>query len=343
VTRGRTHRLALLVLLSGGALACPSSNPAPAGGGPDAAAEAPTGVPACGGGSGTSVVLVPEHTSPDGIAVDAQGVYWRSIGGVFRANKDGTNVVQVGAGSAVGQLTGILAFGDHVYWSDQAGVFRALKDGSDLDLGAEWAKVPQSVASSGITLAPLAMDAVNLYGAGNVIAAFPLATGGDGTVIVPYAPVKDARQLAVNGASFYWTNPNAGTVSMARKDGSNPRVIHQGQTPQGIVADDDAVYWFDEFSATLFKANADGTNPAPLYVTPMANRGPQGGQLAADATTLYWTGTAGQIGRIGKDGSNQTFLQPPAGIGSVAGLAVDAEAIYWTRNAIKGAIGRTCK
>ena len=156
--------------------------------------------------------------------------------------------------------------------------------------------------------------------------------------------------LAPRAEAFvYWTNlvsppcdqscTGPPAIGRANPDGTgvSQRFMELGATPTGVAVDAGHIYWASETGA-IGRADLDGTDVDESFI----NTGTHvsgGARIAVDAAHLYWSDANG-IGRASVNGSNVepdfiTTAQSPAGV------AVDAQYIYWASRASGGPTAAT--
>ncbi|HEY8154191.1 MAG TPA: PEP-CTERM sorting domain-containing protein [Myxococcota bacterium] len=83
------------------------------------------------------------------------------------------------------------------------------------------------------------------------------------------------------------------------------------------------IYW--SANGAIGRANLDGTGANASFIP-----GVNAGEIAVDATSVYWTRNTGTIGRANLDGTavNPNFI---SAIPGVSGVAADGSHVYWIR------------
>jgi sugar lactone lactonase YvrE len=145
---------------------------------------------------------------------------------------------------------------------------------------------------------------------------------------VIFTGVFTSAGVAVNASHLYWALTN-GAIYEASLDGSNSQVIVTGQDdPRGMAADGSHLYWADGNPGTIMEANLDGSNP---QVIATGQPGPDG--VAVDGSHLYWVDTNadtknGAVMEANLDGSNPQAIV--TGQNNPIGVAVNGSQLYWT-------------
>ena len=135
------------------------------------------------------------------------------------------------------------------------------------------------------------------------------------------------------------------TLASAHRDGSgldefyvNTRASRQSVL--GVAVGANHVYWADR-SGYIGRAGIDGTNVEPHFIT---TNGGRPFDVALGPGYIYWTNSrGGTIGRANRDGSSvdQFFIfgqYNAATGGSVGGLTVDDNYVYWVNVKGSGAL-----
>ena len=256
-------------------------------------------------GSGVNQSFISDPTTPLGIAVDSNHIYWANVfaGTIGRANLDGTGVDQSFIIGAIAPIAVAVDSG-HVYWADQG---------------------------TCATTCPPPQQGEGTIGRANL----------DGTGVNPsfITGASNPVGVAVDANHVYWSNedPTSGTIGRANLDGTevNQSFITGRLKPSrarinpfGVVVNANHLYWGNGCapchssrpSSTIGRANLDGTGVNVRFITgvtyPFA--------LAVDSGYVYWADfDMGTIGRANLDGTgvNQSFI---TGADHPEGVAVDA-------------------
>jgi hypothetical protein len=264
---------------------------------PDAGANyGPCIVPGGGsGGPGATPVLLAQLPAPAGIAVDATSAYVASYmaGPVYRMGLDGAGLGELGYLSA----TTIAVNSEGVYTvsplgtaADQGLVVEYPPGASGLDV----------LAKGQDHLLGVAVDAVNVYWS-NTDGIAGKTTGVFGIAIHSLSPGAGVFALSVAG-------PASQVVASAG------RVFYAGATKEGKGAGNEG----------LMSVSATG-GPVTVLVPP--DPAYDVATLAVDCVNVYYTTTAGTLARIPIDGGTPTTLA--TGVGAALQLAVDADRVYF--------------
>lgn len=147
----------------------------------------------------------------------------------------------------------------------------------------------------------------------------------------------DTNGVAVDANHIYWSNSADGTIGRANVDGTgvDQSFIEGASEPHRIAVDANHIYWANLGTKAIGRARLDGSDVEQSFISTL---GFPGG-VAVDAEHIYWVNAnitpefQGAIGRAKLNGSNieQVFTTSAMspGFGFLAGVAVDAEHLYW--------------
>ncbi len=192
-------------------------------------------------------------------------------------------------------------------------------------------------------------------------------------------PAANGSGIAVDGAHIYWADPKAGAIERANLDGSevkddfitdvNPVAvavdaeyvywadpegtigrakltdgaevkedfISGAGDPQGVAVDGGHVYWTNQSGHSIGRTGIDGGGADPLFRTFCTCAFPRA--IAVDGTHIVFSleePSGEYIGETNLEGGPADFIPIQ---GEVAGVALDANHIYWSE-ADKDTIGR---
>ena len=141
------------------------------------------------------------------------------------------------------------------------------------------------------------------------------------------------------GADFYWSSPGTNSIFRADRGGPEPMTLVTGGSLGsavlgGVAVGAGHIFWVWEEG--IGRANLDGSAPNTSFIT-----GIEGiTDVTVSGNHIYWSGGGGRLGRANVDGSEvePNFITGVPG-GSVDGVAVGGEYVYWT-NFWSSAIGR---
>ena len=278
-------------------------------------------------------------------------VFWTKLGGIGRANLDGTGVDQsfitLKGGRTV--ANGVAVDASHVYWSHYTigattgAIGRANLDGTKVD--------GTFIPDAGRHPGGVAVDDAHIYWANAETTNSPQLNGGsigranlDGSgVDQQFIPggspfgVSEARGPAVNASHIYWSETTA-TIGRANLDGTGIEDSFiefpggEPTIPLAVAVDSDHVYWANlgegagpTADGTIGRASIDGTGVERGFLTGVGT--PTG--VAVDDAHIYWTHLGqgnpsnGTIGRASIDGTGveRGFI---TGVGTPSALAVDS-------------------
>lgn len=216
-------------------------------------------------GSGVNRSFVTGASTPTGVAVDGQHVYWTNhgTGTIGRADLIGTAINQsfiTGAASP----DGLAVDAQHIYWGNGPGsysVARANLDGSGVN---------QSFITGSLNPVGLALDGQHIYwadwsstGSGRIGRANLDGSGVNHSFITTSSI---PAGVAVDAQHIYWGNGSA--IGRANLDGSgvNQTFITGVNGATGVAVDGQHVYWINHGNGTIGRANLDGTGVDESFI-----------------------------------------------------------------------------
>jgi hypothetical protein len=146
-------------------------------------------------------------------------------------------------------------------------------------------------------------------------------------IVAPVVSAPDRYQIALDATHVYFTQRLAGTVSRVSQDGTLLQVLAVGQLlPTSIAVDANRVYWTAQGS--LLSMPLAGGTPVELTPSPEPDTSRLLGDIAVNATHVFWTESPGSIARVPLEGGLPTVIASGDGVGPVA-MAIDDTHVYW--------------
>ena len=256
-------------------------------------------------------------SSPCGVAVGAQHVYWATGNGltIGRASLDGTDIDGEFISGAT-QPCGIALTATHIYWANGGGIGRANLDGT----GAN-----QSFITGPSGPCAVAANATHLFWAncgGTTIGRANLDGSAVNDAFISGA--SSPAGVALSATHVYWSNSSTGTIGRASLagTGANQGFITASPPPgpgapsvTGVAVHGSFVYWDvyrELMPATIGRANLDGTGVNQSFVTTTGTswvRGVAVDDRVTPTTTLTVAPPAGPFG------TDQTLTAKVTGAG----------------------------
>jgi hypothetical protein len=308
-------------------LAAPAAAPAP---------PAPVAPPPPASSTGPQV-LAEDVREPTAITVDADAVYWTSIGsdglgGIVRWSKrDSSTTTLANAQAAPFALT---SAGETLYWlntkSGSGAVMSMPRTG-----GSSTTLAAVETQSDGLVLSKGSLFFLDGHTEGT-ISSVP-ATGGPKQTV---APVTSAFSLAYDGADFFYLIDAVMRVSPS--GGAATRISDPCFYPTTLQVDESQVYWACQ-DGTLRAVAKTGGATRTLFSRNVG--GGYIGGLVLDAGNVYFTSMSdGTVARVSKQGGPVTVLA--LGELTPGPIAVDDAFVYYGvrgRGGAKAAVKRIAK
>ena len=214
-------------------------------------------------GSDSDVGFIPLATQAEGVAADANHVYWSNGNGqIARARLDGSDV-ELNFITGANYPRGIAVDAGHVYWADYGSytIGRANIDGT----GVDQSFISAGTEPHGVTVSPSHVYWSNSNGGPHHIGRANLdGTGADVSWLSPSGLV---RHLSNDGTHLYWANYDQNAIGRVNLDGtgSNDTFIGATSQPVGVAAS-----WTPAASLTgdgTLGERVPGSVPAPRNLT----------------------------------------------------------------------------
>ena len=253
-------------------------------------------------------------TAAVGIAIASEHIYWANpvVGAIGRAKLNGAgNVSEVENEfiTGIGKPRWLALDGEYVYWTDpgkEGGPGEGSIGRAKLDHGEP--PEPKFIPGK-IEVSPGQFKNV----------------------------VSNPQGIAVNSSNVFWANDGTNAIARANINGTSLEPtwhpIGGSEFPQGVALNATQIYWTtNNPNSWVARADLDGSNEKFISVNLPGFQPAQVRGIALDDTYAYWVRRAsGDIGRAKLD-----LTEPEEGFisaeGNLAGLAADAEHIYWSAN-----------
>jgi hypothetical protein len=307
---------------------------------------------ACTGGKCQPIAIATGQTAVNGVALDANGIYWtrsgsNSIAGVVATAKlDGTGLTPLSS-AGVGESDYAPAVGGgYLYFIQTAGSLRAVWRCQLPSCNGG----PSLIAGNQPVATDLALDAANnrLYwvngtpyqGTGGAVMTMALPNGAPTRVVTADQPNPSSLALGSNGF-VYWTNGGTYVNNVHQGNGGVRRaplgqtngaattiVTSAGADVVGIALDAQSVYFGSGSLSTLEVAPINGGGSS----SKLANVPGRVQEIAVDGTNVYWfeSGPSGRIltcPRTGCPNGNPIVLA--VNQDDPTSIAVDAVSVVW--------------
>lgn len=289
----------------------------------------------CSSGSCQAVTLASGQSSPTGIAIDKQFVYWAGGSSVMKVAIGGGNAQQLASGQI--NAWGIAVDGTNVYWSNSG--TQGQTDGKIKWCAESGACTPADIPKTPTLGQPqaLAVGGTGLFwvdfGDGQIWQAETNPPGNPVNLTLTPPPTPSPQQpwaIAADATNIYWTDfgKGAGTGSVYQSDhnGGGVTTIAAAQAaPAGIAVDAQNVYWVNSGDGSVWSRPIAGGNP-----TQLATKQPAPRFIAVDSTNVYFTNSGdGTVMRCATGGCNSAPATIASGQAGAAGIAADGANVYW--------------
>jgi hypothetical protein len=246
-----------------------------------------------GAGSGGPIDIAKGQSSPLGLTVDATDVYWVATGlpGIFRASTSGGSPARVDTvDDALDDPFDVAIDGTELFWSEyQPNVIRhrALTGGTASDLATGAGFVAFLAVSAGQIFATDYQTALPTIG--SIIVADEASSGAN----VLYDTEPYASGIAAVGTTLSWGRA-AGEIILGKAAGGTEMTALTMQGTVGGVAMDAAEIYFLQDNQRIIRVDRTTLDTSTFYEAASAFGG---GDVALDATYVYWTEQANGVVR----------------------------------------------
>ena len=302
--------------------------------------------------------LLTDLIQPGNLVIADSKIYWTQktsakLGGVKRADLDGTNVEELISSQTLPFGVGVDSANSKLYWTNsRGGIQRSNLDGSriqtvvrGLDMSADFAL---SIGSIDIEISQQPVVHVGsaqrppMYWIDTEAGTLHRLIGNEVENFI--LQVQNATSLAVDTTDkkIYWTEQmgkNRGKIKSANLDGSNVQVLATiYSVPRSIAV--------DTMRSTLYWTNSKGSiQQSTLNGKQIKNltrnlKSPENITVDVAGGKLYWTEAPGNIRRANLN--DKSIEDIVSGLGTLSGIAISDSRLYWTEitGSSSGKIGR---
>ena len=282
------------------------------------------------------VLVATDDSKAEGIAVDANSIYWTDNGAPSGSGSGAIMKSPILVPDPPPAPTELISNqesplylsvrGDYIYWTVRSvgNVRVAAKTGGDV-----------AVFHIGGAPAGIVTDDTHAYWTSDSNAQFgvyrkPLQAGTAETLVQGEV---GAYGIALDHNNVYWVTRGdaamaTGTVKQMPKAGGTIITIAEMQAgPRSVAVDGTHVYWTNEITRTVLRTPIGGNDaPQPIFDGQLDGLAPR--DIAIDASGVYWTdASTGGIYRYDRPRGPVTKL---ASSSPSQTLALDPKRIYWT-------------
>jgi virginiamycin B lyase len=258
-------------------------------------------------GTGVNQSFIPNAIFPQGVAVDAEHIYWMNSNddgsSIGRADLDGTNVEPKFIGVPdLGVGVAVDADSNYIYWAEY---FNGWIARAALDSNGDVSNIEENFISADFPNG-VAAGSGHVYWVNGLFTSTIGTAGLDGSnPVASLLPASGPWGVAVDSNYVYWANLGTHTIGRANLDGSNPdqSFVSGAGDPQGVAVGSGHVYWANGFvnntigRAELPEAPGGPTNVDPSLIT-LSSGTPTG--VAVDALTASCAGQEAMVVGTGR-------------------------------------------
>ena len=295
----------------------------------------------CNAGKCQPLAISTNQSSPLGIAVDADNVYWTQYrsngnGAILSCSINGCNNTPTALATGQYSPWSVAVDSTSVYWTEQgAGTVRKCAIGG-------CSNNPATLVSHQSVPYGIAVDATNVYWINSTTSGslMECAIGGCGDAGTSLANNQvSGTNPAVFGTNVYWNDSSHVERCATTGCSGTPTLLTTTSSAAGIATDGTNVYWAEE-NGNIKSCSVNGC------VTPSTLASGQGTPVlvAVDSTNVYWANVSGgTVMKCAKGGCGSNPTPMASGQNAPYGIAVDSTSVYWTNSGNGGTTGSVMK